>query len=93
MITILFFGQLADIAQQELGQSEINFLLSKKNTSITLNELCIELSKKSDLLSAELNKIGNLYAINQTLCHANNMNKSIVNAGDEVAFMSPLSGG
>ena len=93
MVTILFFGQLADIAQQELGQSEISFLLAKENPNMTLKELRMELSKKSAILSAELNKTGNLCAINQTLCHADSMNESIINTGDKIAFMSPLSGG
>ena len=69
MMNILFFGQLADIAQQELGQSEINWPLPNKDSQMTLAELRLELSKKSPLLSEQLNKNGNLCAVNQTLCH------------------------
>ena len=89
MITVLFFGQLADIATHELGQSEITLTLPEDLAEITLDDLRLELGNKSAKLAEAVNKPSNLCAINQVLTNENVM---IIN-NDEVAFMSPLSGG
>ncbi|MGH1426968.1 MAG: MoaD/ThiS family protein [Arenicella sp.] len=90
MIHILFFGQLADMATNELGKSEFDFTLPVQPPSnITLNELRRIISKDSTLLADELKKSSNLCAVNQRICHTD----TLLNDGDEVAFMSPLSGG
>lgn len=88
MIKVLFFGRLSEIATQELGNCEIDFIPEKKG-QLTLYELRQAITKNSITLAKELDKEGYLYAINQTICHSNQM----INEGDEVAFMSPLSGG
>jgi len=89
MIKILFFGKLADIAIQELGESETSLKLSKHNSEITLQELTAEIGKKSTTLATEITKPSNRCAINQAFQNADVMIKD----SDEVAFMSPLSGG
>jgi len=93
MVNILFFGQLADIAQQELGCNETHIALSTKAMPTSIHQLCIEIGKKSSILSDELKKTGNLCAVNQHLCPINTWNDNTINTDDEVAFMSPLSGG
>lgn len=91
MIHILFFGKLADIAEQSIGSSEIQYELSAEKSDIVLTDLRKIIAKKAPALSAELNKASNLCAVNQELCH--NITETIIKNGDEVAFMSPLSGG
>ena len=89
MIKVLFFGQLADIAQRELGNSETGLSLTDDVTEITLSDLRLELGKKSTVLAEEINKPSNLCAINQVI----NKEDIMIKNSDEVAFMSPLSGG
>lgn len=89
MIKVLFFGQLADIAQRELGNSETSLSLTDDVTEITLSDLRLELGKKSTVLAEEINKSSNLCAINQVI----NKEDIMIKNSDEVAFMSPLSGG
>jgi len=89
MIKVLFFGQLADIAQRELGNSETSLSLTDDVTEITLSDLRLELGKKSTVLAEEINKPSNLCAINQVI----NKEDIMIKNSDEVAFMSPLSGG
>ena len=88
MIKVLFFGRLGEIAAQELGKNEVDFIPEKKG-QLTVNELRHALTKNSTILAKELDKGAYLCAINHTVCHSNPM----INEGDEVAFMSPLSGG
>ena len=89
MITVLFFGQLAEIATRELGQSEITLQLPENTSKITLSTLRLELAKKSATLAKAVNKPSNLCSINQVI----NQEELMIKANDEVAFMSPLSGG
>jgi len=91
MIHILFFGKLADIAEQSLGSSEISFDLTKGQQNISLPDLRDSLTEKAPSLVDELSKPSNLCAINQEMCV--NLTDTFVSDGDEVAFMSPLSGG
>lgn len=91
MIHILFFGKLAEIAEQNIGNSELKFELPDGKNSIILADLRKAITKNAPDLFEELNKTSNLCALNQELCQ-DNQNAAIKN-GDEVAFMSPLSGG
>ena len=89
MIRILFFGKLAEIAESELGKSEFDHSLAEKHHPILLSELRTQLTQNAPLLREELDKSSNLSAVNQVIQHSD---FEIVD-GDEVAFMSPLSGG
>jgi len=90
MIHILFFGKLADIAEQVFGSSEFDYELTDQNT-INVADLRDKLIKNTPAFAEELSRPSNLCAINQQMC-AQSLD-TVVNDGDEVAFMSPLSGG
>lgn len=83
-ITILFFGKLADVAQNELGLTELK--CEKKQDTNDIRQYILSLSSK---LYRELEKPTNLVAVNQVVQKTN----IPVQDGDEIAFMSPLSGG
>lgn len=91
MIHILFFGKLADIAERSLGSSETNYELTGDQSNIRLTDLRDSFTGSTPALAEELNKSSNLCAINQEMC--THLVDTIINDGDEVAFMSPLSGG
>jgi molybdopterin converting factor small subunit len=83
-IKVLFFGKLADIAQTELGSTELD--ISEKKD---INALIKHISTLSPKLHDELKKPANLTAVNQVI----HKKSTKIQPGDEVAFMSPLSGG
>ena len=78
---ILFFGRLGDTAQA----MSIDCPAGVMDT----DDLSVWLSKGNPALAAELAKPGNRIAVNQQLIIEN----TAVSEGDEIAFMSPLSGG
>ena len=89
-IHVLFFGQLADIAQDEFGTTSITIDETQSSNSLkTIAEIALHLAALSPTLGAEIKKTSNLYALNQSICK----DHCEVTTGDEVAFMSPLSGG
>ncbi len=81
MIEILFFGRLGDA-------SETLRLELPQGVSDT-EGLTAWLSAENEMLAAELEKAGNRIAVNKTIISENTPLKD----GDEIAYMSPLSGG
>lgn len=89
-IRVLFFGKLADIAQDVLGSTSIEIDETQSSNSLnTIAELAQHLAVLSPELGVEIKQTGNLHALNQSICK----DDCEINIGDEVAFMSPLSGG
>jgi len=78
---ILFFGRLGDTAQ--------NMSVPIPETVTDTDSLKSWLSQNNDALAQELAKIGNRIAVNKTIITEN----TVLSDQDEVAFMSPLSGG
>jgi len=78
---ILFFGRLGDTAQ--------NMSVPIPETVTDTDSLKVWLSQSNDALGQELAKIGNRIAVNKIIITEN----TILSDQDEVAFMSPLSGG
>ena len=81
MIKVLFFGSLSDAAQPlscELPK-DVN----------TVADLAFWLASNNPLLIHGLAAEGVRIAVNQTMTDK----KALIKDGDEIAFMSPLSGG
>jgi len=78
---ILFFGRLGDFAQTISGPRPVGV----KDT----DSLVAWLSRNNEGLAKELVKTGNRIAVNKVIIPDN----APLNNNDEVAFMSPLSGG
>jgi len=81
MIEILFFGRLGDASESlhmELPEDVCN-----------TEGLTQWLSEQNAALGIELKKAGNRIAVNKTIVAENTSLKE----GDEIAYMSPLSGG
>jgi len=93
MIQVHFFGKLGELAIQELGESSIELGIASENDSISLLNVINQLSEKSQKLRKELNNPTNLCAVNQKITQWPSQDGLKINKGDEVAFMSPLSGG
>ena len=93
MIKILFFGKLAELAIKEIGSSQFN-MESNVNT-LTLSNVIAEIANRSNTLSEQVSATENLIAINQVMQSKSDIKFKLkgINSGDEVAFMSPLSGG
>jgi len=81
MIEILFFGRLGDV-------SETLRIELPQGVSDTQG-LTGWLSAQNPVLGHELEKAGNRVAVNKTIIGQNTPLKD----GDEIAYMSPLSGG
>ena len=81
MIKILFFGRLSDAAQPMSCELPIEVS--------TVGELSQWLGQRDETLNEALSAKGNRIALNQAICDEN----AVVKDGDEIAFMSPLSGG
>lgn len=81
MIKLLFFGQTRDL----IGINE----LSLPGEFSTVDEIRIELSKRSGKWALALNQETTLFAVNQTMVSIEHP----VKEGDEVAFFPPVTGG
>lgn len=81
MIEILFFGRLGDASE--------TLRLQLPDRVSDTDGLTAWLSDKNTALAIELAKSGNRIAVNKTIINQN----SLLSDGDEVAYMSPLSGG
>lgn len=80
MINVLFFARLKD----QVGQSEL--ALDDTNAGKTISELqSVLIAQGMDALQDNSIRV----AINQNFCTAD----TVVKAGDEVAFMPPVTGG
>ncbi len=78
---ILFFGRLGDVSP--------NISAPLPEGVIDTDSLRVWLSRGNETLAQELSKIGNRIAVNKTIITQN----TALSNNDEVAFMSPLSGG
>ena len=81
MIEILFFGRLGDASETlrlELPQG-VN----------DTEDLTVWLCEQNEGLGTELEKTGNRIAVNKAIISEN----TPLTDGDEIAYMSPLSGG
>ena len=81
MIEILFFGRLGDASES----LRVELPAGVSDT----DGLTAWLSKHNSALAIELLKDGNRIAVNKTIISENTPVKN----GDEIAYMSPLSGG
>ena len=81
MITVLFFGRLGDA-------SETLRMALPKGVNDT-DGLTTWLMENNSTLEIELKKAGNRIAVNKGIISQN----TPLNEGDELAYMSPLSGG
>ena len=81
MIEILFFGRLGD-ASETLRME----LPEGVNDTDGLTQWLLA---ENEMLASELEKAGNRIAVNKTIISEN----TPLNDGDEIAYMSPLSGG
>lgn len=78
---ILFFGRLGDAAS--------NMSCPCPEGVTDTDSLRVWLSKNNEALALELAKAGNRIAVNKTIITQN----TPLSDSDEVAYMSPLSGG
>jgi len=81
MITVLFFGRLGDASET----LRIELPANVKD----VDALTTWLSEQNPTLGIELEKAGNRIAVNKVIISEN----TLLNEGDEIAYMSPLSGG
>ena len=80
MITVLFFGRLGDASET----LRIELPANVKD----VDALTTWLSEQNPTLEIELEKAGNRTAVNKVIISEN----TLLNEGDEIAYMSPLSG-
>lgn len=78
---ILFFGRLGDLSSNISGPCP--------DGVIDTDSLTLWLTQNNEYLAAELEKTGNRIAVNKKIISKN----KLLSENDEVAFMSPLSGG
>ena len=81
MIEILFFGRLGDASQT----LRVELVEGVSDT----DGLTAWLSAQNSVLAVELEKAGKRIAVNKTII----TDKVPLKDGDEIAYMSPLSGG
>ena len=81
MIEILFFGRLGDASE--------NLSIDLPASVADINGLTEWLSAQNSALAVELEKAGKRIAVNKTII----TDKAPLKDGDEIAYMSPLSGG
>lgn len=81
MATILFFGRLSEVS------GTINETLPV--TVKTTDDLIVWLGNADESLKSALNTEGNRIAVNKTIIST----PTSISNTDEIAFMSPLSGG
>lgn len=82
-ITILYFASLSE----DLHCKEEFFTLP--TTDFTLEQLIAQLSLRDDNWAEKLDNNSVHHAVNHTICDRNKK----LNAGDEVAFFPPVTGG
>ena len=81
MIDVRFFGKLGDIAGQDIRLNDADVS--------TVKDILDYLATESPTIYAEVTGPQVLIAVNQQIVTAD----SVVNAGDEVAFLPPVTGG
>lgn len=81
MITVLYFGRLSDVGTS--GPCPL------PDGVTDTDSLTAFLSKDGSPLGEALARAGNRIAVNQNMIAGN----TPIKTGDEIAFMSPLSGG
>jgi len=81
MLKVLFFAQL----RERLDCSE----LQVERVPATLKDLRAQLAEKSELWCELLQSGMAIAAVNQTVCD----DATVLQAGDEVAFFPPVTGG
>jgi molybdopterin converting factor small subunit len=81
MIEVLFFGRLGDASE--------TLHIDLPQDVIDSDGLTAWLCKQNSKLETELSKAGNRIAVNKAIIARNTRLKE----GDEIAYMSPLSGG
>jgi molybdopterin converting factor small subunit len=86
-LKILFFGELGDSAQTAAGSVSIELDFSDQTNS--LNKLESFLGELHPELGKIFSRGDHLRSINQAIQNEN----AALHEGDEVAFMSPFSGG
>jgi len=86
-LNILFFGELADAAKYCFGGENISFDFDDKTNS--LDQLEATLGSQHQALADIFSRKDHLRSVNQALTHTD----MPLSDGDEVAFMSPFSGG
>ena len=82
MLTILFFARL----KEQLGQASLTIELSD---SCSVQQLVERLITEKPQWQAHLTNVNILCAVNQNVVDKD----FVVNAGDEVAFFPPVTGG
>lgn len=81
-VKVLFFGRLADLVSESEAQVPID-------GSLSVESLYLQLSGQNPSLPSRDSDSSIKVAINQTLSDWN----ALVNDGDEVAFLPPVTGG
>ena len=81
MIEILFFGRLGDASE--------TLRLDLPDGVGDTDTLTTWLSEQNSALGVELKKAGNRIVVNKAIISEN----TAIKTGDEIAYMSPLSGG
>lgn len=81
-IKVLFFGRLADLVSEANAQVPLEHDMSA-------DELYIQLMSQNPNLPCRKQDTSINVAINQSLCDW----KDLIKAGDEVAFLPPVTGG
>jgi len=81
MITVLFFGRLGDASE--------TLRMALPESVNDTDGLTTWLMENNSTLEIELKKAGNRIAVNKAIISQN----TPLNEGDEIAYMSPLSGG
>jgi len=86
-LQILFFGELADAARACYGTEKLNIDYSESLSS--LDKLEAALSREHKALEDLIGRKEHLRAVNQKMTRDNEP----LSDGDEIALMSPFSGG
>jgi len=87
-VTVLCFGAIGEKAKDCFDKSELSLDISASETIESLIEKFASYENSSDLID-EIGKANTLFAVNQEMVSRT----APVITGDEVAIMSPLSGG
>lgn len=94
VITVLFFGAMAEQAlASSLNADKLTLELNSTIRTAEDLKVYIDESANSIAFNEEINKSTTLCSINQTIIPSLNLSSTLINDGDEIAFMSALSGG